>query len=82
MATCMFHGLNRCPTMEFEARELLASEKAADLFSDYEGGGPRKDCNALQEIWSDVMSPFMDVLSMKARLAGITSGMKQTVVRF
>ena len=29
--------------MEFEARELLDSEKAVDLFSDYEGGFPRKD---------------------------------------
>ena len=68
--------------MEFEPRELLDSEKAADLFSDYEGGYPRKDYNSPQEIWSDVMSPFIDLLSKKARVAGITHGVKGTVVRF
>ena len=68
--------------MEFEARELLDSEKAAVLFSDYQGGFPRKDDNTLQEIWSDVMSPFIDLLSTKARVAGITHGVKGTVVRF
>ena len=68
--------------MEFEPRELLDSEKAADLFSDYEGGYPRKDYNTLQEIWCDVMSPFIDLLTKKARVAGITHGVKGTVVRF
>ena len=68
--------------MEFEARELLDSEKAADLFSDYEGGGPRKENNTLQEIWSDVMSPFVDLLSTKARVAGITTDVEQNVIRF
>ena len=63
-------------------RELLDSEKAADLFSDYKGGGPRKEYNILQEIWSDVMSPFVDLLSTKARVAGITTGVEQTVVWF
>ena len=68
--------------MEFEPRELLDSEKAADRFSDYEGGYPRKDYNTLQEIWCDVMSPFIDLLTKKARVAGITHGVKGTVVRF
>ena len=68
--------------MELEARELLDSEKAADLFSDYEGGFRRNDYNTLHEIWSDVMSLFIDLLSKKARAAGIIHGMKGTVVRF
>ena len=68
--------------MEFEAGELLDSEKAADLFSDYEGRFPQKDYNTLQEIWSDVMSPFIDLLSKKARVAEPTHGVKGTVVRF
>ena len=33
--------------MEFKPREVLDSEKAADLFSDYEAGYPRKDYNTL-----------------------------------
>ena len=33
-------------------------------------------------IWSNVMSPFIDLLSQKARVAGITHGVKGTVVRF
>ena len=78
----MFHGFNRCPTMEFEARELLDSETAGDLFSDYEGGFPRKDYDTLQDIWSDVMSPFIDLLSKQAMVAGISHGVKGTVVRF
>ena len=68
--------------MEFEPRDLLDSEKAADLFSHYEGGYPRKDYSSLQEIWSDVRSPFIDLLSKKARVAGITHGVRGTVVRF
>ena len=68
--------------MELEPRELLDSEKAADIFSNYEGGYPRKDYNTLQEIWFDVMSPFIHLLSKKARVAGITHGVKGTVVSF
>ena len=68
--------------MELEPRELLDSEKAANILSDYEGGYPRKDYNTLQDIWSDVMSPFINLLSKKARVAGITHGVKGTVVRF
>ena len=67
--------------MEFKARELTESEKAADLFSDYEGGYPRRDDDTLQEMWTDVMSPFIALLSMKARRAGLTTGVRHTVVR-
>ena len=68
--------------MEFEGREHLDSEKAADLFSGYEGGGPRKDYNTPEEIWSDVLSPFIDLLRMKARVAGTASSVTQTAVLF
>ena len=57
--------------MEFDARELLDSHKAAGLFSDYEGGLPRKDYNNQQEIWSDFMSPFVDLLSKRAVWPGL-----------
>ena len=68
--------------MLFFSRHLLETEKAADLYLDYEGGGPWKDYATRAEIWADVMDPFINLYSSKARQAGVQVGVPSLVRRF